>query len=124
MNVLLICRPAPGVDPGSEFPPHLPAERDVLHALREQGALTAAYSPGGPGAVLMVGSVNAMGAALRRVASAPPRDRLVHDVRTHWTAVSMVLIVWAHGAGVVARASGWLAPPQRASSRRSSRFSP
>jgi hypothetical protein len=54
MNVLLICRPAPGVDPGSEFPPHLPAERDVLHALREQGALTAAYSPGGPGAVLML----------------------------------------------------------------------
>jgi hypothetical protein len=40
MNVLLICRPAPGVDPGSEFLPHLPAERDVLHALREQGECT------------------------------------------------------------------------------------
>ncbi len=54
MNVLLICRPAAGVDPAREFPRRLPAERDALQALREQGALTAAYSPGGPGAVLML----------------------------------------------------------------------
>lgn len=54
MNVLMLCRPAAGVDPSRQFPPHLPAERDALNALREQGALTAAYSPGGPGAVLML----------------------------------------------------------------------
>jgi hypothetical protein len=54
MNVLLICRPREGVDPPSTFPRHLPGERATLRRLREDGTLTGAYSPGGPGAVLML----------------------------------------------------------------------
>jgi hypothetical protein len=73
MDVLLICRPAPGVDPGSEFPPHLPAERDVLRALREQGALTAAYSPGGPSAVFVLDVPDFDGPAASATASPSPR---------------------------------------------------
>jgi hypothetical protein len=54
MQVLAICRPAPGVDPGSAFPPHLSAELDALRSLRTAGVLAQAYSPGGPGAVLLL----------------------------------------------------------------------
>lgn len=54
MNVLLICRPRHGVDPSSSFPSHLAAERAELRRLRTNGTLSAAYSPGGPGAVLML----------------------------------------------------------------------
>lgn len=54
MNVVLICRPRHGVDPSSSFPSHLVAERAQLRRLRTNGTLSAAYSPGGPGAVLML----------------------------------------------------------------------
>jgi hypothetical protein len=54
VKVLIVCRPAAGVNPATDFPPHLPAERDALRDLRQRGVLTEAYSPGGPGAVLMV----------------------------------------------------------------------
>ncbi|MFD8965012.1 hypothetical protein ACFV0C_08415 [Streptomyces sp. NPDC059568] len=36
-----------------------------------------------------VGSMNVVGAALRIAAPAPPRDALVHDVRTRWTTTLM-----------------------------------
>jgi hypothetical protein len=54
MNVLLICRPRDGVDPSSSFPSHLAAERAQLRRLRTNGTLSAAYSPGGPGAILIL----------------------------------------------------------------------
>jgi hypothetical protein len=54
IKILVLCRPAAGVDPATAFPPHLPAERDALRELRERGVLTEAYSPGGPGAILIL----------------------------------------------------------------------
>ncbi len=48
----MICRPRPGVGP-DEIAPHAAAEMDALRQYQAQGTLTKAYSPGGPGAVLM-----------------------------------------------------------------------
>jgi hypothetical protein len=52
MNVLVICRAAEGVDAAATFPAYFDAEMAALRALRERGALTAAYTLDGPGAVL------------------------------------------------------------------------
>jgi hypothetical protein len=52
MKVLVLCRPASGVDPAAAFPPHLAAERAALRELSQHGVLSEAHSPGGPGAVL------------------------------------------------------------------------
>ena len=53
MKYLLTCRPAVGVI-ASDFAPHLDAERAVLSSWRTADVLTAAYSPGGPGAILII----------------------------------------------------------------------
>jgi muconolactone delta-isomerase len=52
MQFLVICRPAPGGDP-DEFKRLLPGETAALRDLKASGTLTAAWSPGRPGAVLM-----------------------------------------------------------------------
>ena len=50
---MVICRPTPGVDPG-EFARHLPQEFAALRSHKAAGVLTDAWSPGVPGAVLMI----------------------------------------------------------------------
>jgi hypothetical protein len=52
VKVLVICRPRPGKAP-ADIAAHAPAEMAALAELREQGILAGAYSPGGPGAVLI-----------------------------------------------------------------------
>jgi hypothetical protein len=52
MKVLVICRPQPGVTPG-QIAAHVPAERAALQQLKADGGLREAYSPGGPGAILI-----------------------------------------------------------------------
>jgi hypothetical protein len=54
MRVLVICRPRAGVDPASDIAPHAVAEIAALRELRDRGVLLEAYSPGGPGAVLIL----------------------------------------------------------------------
>jgi hypothetical protein len=54
MRVLALCKPAAGVDPAITFPPHLAAERAALARLRDTGTLVEAYTPSGPGAVLIL----------------------------------------------------------------------
>jgi hypothetical protein len=54
MNFLLLCRPAPGIDATIAFRPHLADELEALRALRDQGILSSAYTPDGPGAVLLI----------------------------------------------------------------------
>lgn len=51
--ILAICRPAEGADP-AEFQRLLPAEAAALRELKSSGALAGAWSPGRPGAVLML----------------------------------------------------------------------
>lgn len=53
MRILVVCTPREGVDPKSEIMPLAGAEMDALRALRGRGLLREAYSPGGPGAVLV-----------------------------------------------------------------------
>ena len=53
MQFLVICRPAAGGDQ-SEFKRLLPAEARALREHKAQGVLAGAWSPGGPGAVLML----------------------------------------------------------------------
>jgi muconolactone delta-isomerase len=53
MRFLVICRPAPGADQ-DEFRRLVPAETAELRKLKSDGSLTAAWSPGRPGAVLML----------------------------------------------------------------------
>jgi hypothetical protein len=53
MKALIICRPRPGIG-RAEIAPHATAEMAALEQLRIDGALLEAYSPGGPGAVLIV----------------------------------------------------------------------
>ena len=53
VQVLAICRPQPGAEP-SELARRVPAETAGLQQLRADGHLLAAYSPGGPGAVLIL----------------------------------------------------------------------
>jgi len=53
VQFLVICRPAAGGDP-DEFKRLVPAETAALRDLKAKGALTGAWSPGRPGAVLML----------------------------------------------------------------------
>ena len=53
MKTLIICRPRPGVG-RAEIAPHADAEIAALKRLRAAGTLLEAYSPGGPGAILIV----------------------------------------------------------------------
>jgi hypothetical protein len=53
MRILVICRPAPGVDPKAQIMPLAGAELAALRDQRERGPLREAYSPGGPGAILI-----------------------------------------------------------------------
>jgi hypothetical protein len=52
MKVLVLCRPRPGVD-RDQIAPHTADEMAALQSLRAAGSLREAYSPGGPGAVLI-----------------------------------------------------------------------
>jgi muconolactone delta-isomerase len=51
--ILVICHPAEDADQ-AEFRRLLPAEAAALRQLKSSGVLTAAWSPGRPGAVLML----------------------------------------------------------------------
>ena len=53
MPTLAIFRPREGAD-ADEFRRLLPAEREALVRWKAEGLLDAAYSPGGPGAVLLL----------------------------------------------------------------------
>lgn len=53
MSILVICRPRDGVEPPTEIAPRAGEEMEALRALRDGGLLVEAYSPGGPGAVLI-----------------------------------------------------------------------
>ena len=53
MQFLVICRPAAGGDP-VEFERLVPFETEVLRERKADGTLTGAWSPGRPGAVLML----------------------------------------------------------------------
>ncbi|HEX7164083.1 MAG TPA: hypothetical protein VF223_22945 [Trebonia sp.] len=53
MQILIVCRPVPGIDQ-SEFRRIVPAESAALRELRERGILANAWTPGRPGAVLML----------------------------------------------------------------------
>lgn len=53
MKVLAICRPRPGIDT-SDLIEHIAEEAKTLEGWRDTGILLEAYSPGGPGAVLIV----------------------------------------------------------------------
>ena len=52
VKVLVICRLRPGVG-AEEIRPHAAAEMDAVWQYQAKGTLTAAFSPGGPGAVLI-----------------------------------------------------------------------
>jgi hypothetical protein len=52
MKTLVICRPRPGVTT-TDIAGHRAAEMAALRQLKAEGTLVGAYSPGGPGAVLM-----------------------------------------------------------------------
>ena len=52
MKVLVLCRPRAGVD-RDQIAPHTADEMAALRSLQAAGALQEAYSPGGPGAVLI-----------------------------------------------------------------------
>ena len=69
MQFLVICRPAEGGDQG-EFRRLLPAETAALREQKASGALTGAWTPGRPGAVLML-EVPDEDAAARIVATFP-----------------------------------------------------
>jgi muconolactone delta-isomerase len=53
LQFLVICRPAEAADQ-DEFRRLVPSETAVLRGLKASGTLTAAWSPGRPGAVLML----------------------------------------------------------------------
>jgi hypothetical protein len=53
MQFLVICRPAAGGDP-DDFKRLVPFETEALREQKERGTLTGAWSPGRPGAVLML----------------------------------------------------------------------
>ena len=62
MQFLVICRPAAGGDPG-EFSRLVPLETQVMREQQARGTLTGAWSPGRPGAVLMLEVADAEAAA-------------------------------------------------------------
>lgn len=53
MKTLVICRVSEGVNPATAVAPHAAEELAALQTLKEQGTLLEAYSPGGPGAILV-----------------------------------------------------------------------
>lgn len=53
MKILVFCRPKPGVDPMVQIAPLASQEMAALLELRDAGLLIDAYSPSGPGAVLI-----------------------------------------------------------------------
>jgi hypothetical protein len=53
VKVLVICRPNPEADPKAMFE-RIAAEAETLEKWRSEGALLEAYSPGGPGAILIL----------------------------------------------------------------------
>ncbi len=53
MQFLVICRPAAGGDP-DEFKRLVPFEAEAMREQKAHGILTGAWSPGHPGAVLML----------------------------------------------------------------------
>lgn len=53
MQFLVICRPAAGGDP-DEFSRLVPFETEAMREQKARGTLTGAWSPGHPGAVLML----------------------------------------------------------------------
>ena len=78
MKVLIICRPMPGVTP-TAMAPHLQAEAAQLRAMKSSGVLLEAFSPGGPGAVLVIQAENPSDA--EHVAAAlPMRQASLIDV--------------------------------------------
>jgi hypothetical protein len=52
MKILALCRPRPAVD-RDQIAPHAAGEMAALRSLKAAGTLLEAYSPGGPGAVLI-----------------------------------------------------------------------
>ena len=52
MKTLVICRPRPGVTV-TDIAGHRAREMAALRQLRAEGTLAEAYSPGGPGAILI-----------------------------------------------------------------------
>jgi hypothetical protein len=62
MNFLVICRPVPGADE-SLFGRLLPEELAAMRSMKATGALVQAWSPGRPGAVLMLETPDLAGAA-------------------------------------------------------------
>lgn len=52
MKTLVICRPRPGVTI-TDIAGHRAAEMAALRQLKAEGTLAEAYSPGGPGAILI-----------------------------------------------------------------------
>ena len=61
MLMLVICRPAPGADL-ARFGQLLTEEFAALRRLKADGVLTQAWSPGRPGAVLMLAAADAAAA--------------------------------------------------------------
>jgi len=53
VRFLVVTRPRAGVEPARDIAPHAAAELATLATLRASGLLVEAYSPGGPGAVLI-----------------------------------------------------------------------
>jgi hypothetical protein len=53
MKLLVLCRPRTGVE-AAQIGAHAADEMAALRALKEAGTLLEAYSPGGPGAVLIL----------------------------------------------------------------------
>lgn len=62
MQFLVICRPAAGADP-AEFSRLVPLETEAMREQKARGTLTGAWSPGHPGAVLMLDVADAEAAA-------------------------------------------------------------
>jgi len=58
VQFLVICRPAAGGDP-DEFNRLIPFETEVMREQKARGILTGAWSPGRPGAVLMLEAADA-----------------------------------------------------------------
>lgn len=54
MRVLAVGRPRSGIDPRSAIAPHAVEELEALWQLYASGTVREMYSPGGPGAVLML----------------------------------------------------------------------
>ena len=79
MQILVVCRPVPGIDQ-SEFRRLVSAESAALRELKERGVLKDAWTPGRPGAVLMLTAGDRLpGLRAGLLAPVVPRNR--HDGR-------------------------------------------